>query len=482
MAKLLKAETLEELKCSSCECYLSVGPVTIGPNGNICGRCPAKGINHVENKTVETLAKAYEFPCRYDSNGCTVNLPFGTQMLEHESECKFKIEQNVCPITDTCKWKGETENVFQHCVGEHSENILKSLTFAVNLETAENKKFIIKFGNNRLFLLHLLYNTKADGLSVTVRNLASKTSKQLLHYYDLMLKSPDQKNLCHFKRFESGKCVTKDTLSYVDKSNVNVELSIPYIEEEEFKPVCDLCNGELPLYMLKCYSQHYFCRTCCKPDEKCKVCNADSFLNIKSNYNILLTQCKNGVFDCCNAMNGCRFSGSVDKLKIHEQTCKTYNCFIYNCKWSGNITEHIEKLHTCVTDKNLIEVKSNTFPKGSSAVHIVGTCKVCSSPQCNTCSPKMLVIIAVSNLNNSTFVRITANNIPSHPNCSFGNISVTLGENFITYANKINPLLATNMSINYENSVNVSQELFVKHQYLRINVNDLTFVCDEHKI
>lgn len=86
MAQALNAETAKELKCCSCECYLSVGPITINDsesNGYICGRCPA-GSNNLVNKTFETLAMTYTFPCRYDSNGCTVKLPFGTPMIEHE--------------------------------------------------------------------------------------------------------------------------------------------------------------------------------------------------------------------------------------------------------------------------------------------------------------------------------------------------------------------------------------------------------------
>lgn len=159
------------------------------------------------------------------------------------------------------------ENVFQHCVDEHSENVLKSMIFDVNLKTSLNKTIMIKTGTRQVYFLHLLYSTDSDGLSVTVRNLA--LAKQLLDYYDLILKSSDQRNVCHFKRFENGKYITKAMLlDYVDKTNVNVEVAIQRREDNKSGTVCDLCDGTLPLYMLKCDSQHYSCMTCSKLHEK----------------------------------------------------------------------------------------------------------------------------------------------------------------------------------------------------------------------
>lgn len=488
MAKVLNAETLAELKCFSCGCYLSVGPVTVGSDGNnICGRCPAES-NHVGNKIVEILAMAYEFPCRYDVNGCSVSLPFGTEMIEHETVCefKFKIGQNVCPITDTCQWKGETGNIFQHCVDEHAENVLKSLTFDVNLETSENKKFIIKFGSNRLFLLHLLYSTESDGLSITVRNLTFETHKQLLDTYDLLLESSEGGSMCFLKEFDNGRYITKDALTYLDETSVMVELNIPCSEEDESKSVCDLCDCELSsYYLLQCDSQHCFCTTCSQLNDVCKVCNTYSFLNIKTNYYILMRY-KTGVFVCCNAMFGCKFSGIIDNLKIHEETCKVYHCFILNCKWSGDIVEHIEKMHQYFTETDVIEVKHDDIDNDDSEIsdsttYFVTTFKRCSFCNCSRYSPKMLVVIEVCVVTNGDLVQITANYANSHPNFSFCCISVTLGKNFTTYANKINPVLLPDMSINYENSIYVPQELFKKHKCLLISVNDSKFVCDEHK-
>lgn len=426
-----------------------------------------------------------EFPCSYKSNGCEVNLPFGTKMSEHESVCEFRLN-NVCPITDTCKWKGETEKIFQHCVDEHSENVLKSLTFDFNLETSANKKLIIKFGNGRLYLLHLLYSSEPDGLSITVCNLAFEKGNQLLELYDLMLKSPDRRNMCHFKGFENGKYISKAALNYLDKSNVTIELSIACSTEEKTRPMCDLCDGTLPMYMLKCDSQHYSCMACSKLGDTCKVCNTDSPLTIKSNYNMLM-QYKNGVFGCCNVEQGCSFSGLVNELKIHEQTCKVYKCFKPNCKWSGDIIAHIEKMHYYKLDGERIEVKYDTLPKNNRPMQIfLMLSKRCRgnhyNNRCNKYSPDMLVVIEVRNLNNRNLLQITANNISSHPNFTFGSINVIFGQNVVTYTNKISSVIASNMSINYENSLFIVPKLFKKHRYLRINVIESKFECDKHNL
>lgn len=193
----------------------------------------------------------------------------------------------------------------------------------------------------------------------------------------------------------------------------------------------------------------------------------------------MLMQYRNGVFVCCNAIHGCNFSGLLNKLKIHEQTCKIYRCYAANCQWSGDVITHIEKMHHVMTDPAVIELKADTYDK-KGGIYFVTICKKCSSPNCCKSTPKMLVTIEVRFLNQSNLLQITAISINSYLNLSFGNINVVLGVNFISRTNKISSLLS-NMSLNYENSVYISFKLFEQHQSLRISAIYSSFVCG-HKI
>lgn len=92
-------------------------------------------------------------------------------------------------------------------------------------------------------------------------------------------------------------------------------------------------------------------------------------------------------------------------------------------------------------------------------------------------APKMLVAIRVYILDNSDLIEITANSLNSYPGFSFGNIKVKLVGSDATYTNKICPLLS-DMSMNFENSICISQQYFAKHKLIRINEIGSNYICE----
>lgn len=492
MAQEFDDKTLEELTCSSCGLYLSVGPIKTGPSGNTCGRCPLED-NQSENKTFETVFKLYKFPCKYVKYGCTAKQQFGTRVREHEKTCEFK--PITCPLNETCPWKGIAVSVFQHCKDAHKENAQESI--ALNLQYSVDKKIITKAVRGKLCLLHLKYNRDStDGLSITVRKFPFKEGKELLnYYYDITLRSPDNTNMMRFKKFYNGRYIAKCLLTAVDTKNVQLQLVIPHTASEASvmddggKQCGNIGCYRKPLELLTCDRGHNFCLDCCTPFEKCPKCeggNLDSFFRLNSNY-ANSDQRKNDVFCCCNTRFGCTFTGFLDDVKIHESTCNLYECLVDNCIWSEDIVKHIQRVHKIIDSSGQITLFANKRIRGSrreNVTHYFVAISACCSTDnhyvyCNESSPRMLVAVRVCNLrSDDTLVKITVNSVNSVDGFSFGKFKVTLGKNITTYENKICPLLSPDMSMNFENDVQVPYELFKKYDTLKICVNDTaTFVC-----
>jgi hypothetical protein len=86
--------------CSQCRQKLSSCPTCRGPLGNI------------RNLGMEKVADTILFPCKYQTNGCLLNLVH-KHKLEHEDCCDFRPYMCPCPGA-SCKWQGSLDNVMQH--------------------------------------------------------------------------------------------------------------------------------------------------------------------------------------------------------------------------------------------------------------------------------------------------------------------------------------------------------------------------------
>lgn len=99
---------LNQLRCSQCEGYLSIGPLMVTTVGvQICGKCykilPAdEKRKYVRQVGLEAVAaQMLIFPCRYHQQGCTVQILFN-EGEDHERECPHRQillqdDSNDCP-------------------------------------------------------------------------------------------------------------------------------------------------------------------------------------------------------------------------------------------------------------------------------------------------------------------------------------------------------------------------------------------------
>lgn len=448
MAEVSTEEAFKELKCCSCGCYLSVDPSTAVPNGYKCGRCFT--IDYKKNSGLVLRVGEYNFPCRYDSDGCKAKLPFGEEILEHENACGFR--NTGCLLIDTCEWKGKIVNVMEHCVEKHPENVLNSLKVSVNLELPTDKKYIIKMKSGDVLLLHLKYSSDSHGLSATILDVSCIYDKQLMNFYDLVLKSSDNKNVCDFKQFENGKCIPKAVLDCVDKKKVSVQIELQlYIPGKE-KEVCFLCKKKLLyVYVLKCENYHYFCEECCKADNSCSICSTTLMSIVNCN---MKDEYKEWVFNCSNVKYGCKFSGVFFDLKTHEEKCKSYKCcVIENCKWRGDVINHFQSVHS---DKFLhtSTVKFSTLCGNSTYIL-----------KKNIPLLGQIMIVLSTTYNSNKSLEVTVNSLIPYQNIFF---RINLLDTANKFENTLNSLLSDG-SLNMKNNVCICQDLYNQNKSFEIS-------------
>lgn len=85
---------LPKLRCSLCDGYLSVSPVMVSTESQICGRCfrilPEQAKRkYVRETGLEAVAEILTFPCRYRGQGCAFRVHFD-EAEDHERECPHR--------------------------------------------------------------------------------------------------------------------------------------------------------------------------------------------------------------------------------------------------------------------------------------------------------------------------------------------------------------------------------------------------------
>lgn len=267
MSSILDKTILEQLKCTTCKNYISVGPVTRTSDGHNCGRCPVAAND--KNALFEVLAKNCKFPCRYDINGCKVKLPFGEDVINHERECEYRLI--LCPVVDGCEWSGLLAKSFEHCWEKHKKNVAHFSKFEVliNLQASLDCKMVMKRKSGEVLLLHLMFSEEI-GLSVNLKMLLGNHRKVDL-CYTLLLHCSEMESIIGFLKRKVDPCYCLHPnwkwLPFSALGCLNKELIIGNIEIEENTSSsgeleCDRCKHALPLYMLKCETNHTICREC----------------------------------------------------------------------------------------------------------------------------------------------------------------------------------------------------------------------------
>lgn len=118
--------TIELLKCSLCEGYLSVSPIAlIGDDQYKCGRCSTvKTQINTKVMIYEHLAKFMTFPCMFKE--CDKKLPF-TEVKDHEKGCEYRTV--MCPKSG-CTEVFRLQNIGPHFKEKH-DDVYHSNNFSI---------------------------------------------------------------------------------------------------------------------------------------------------------------------------------------------------------------------------------------------------------------------------------------------------------------------------------------------------------------
>jgi len=126
---------LKELDCPVCTEYMA-SPIKMCENGHsICGDCKERltvcptcrgTFVNVRNITLENLAAAAIYPCKYQDAGCKENFTLD-ERNKHLSVCLY--QSRKCPVSVIlgvdCSWTGDLFHMLVHIRAEHANVIAK---------------------------------------------------------------------------------------------------------------------------------------------------------------------------------------------------------------------------------------------------------------------------------------------------------------------------------------------------------------------
>ncbi|KAJ8946151.1 hypothetical protein NQ314_008973 [Rhamnusium bicolor] len=153
---LLSADILHTLKCSICDNFLTVPPITITSiygNEWKCGRCASVMTElNIPAIMFELIAVNLKFPCIYTN--CDEDLAWG-DVKDHEKSCPY--QPMKCPCGETV----EMHSCHMHFRQHHPEIISKDSTIMENPEYSQFHTRLI-LNNDIPFLVYILCDRKAD--------------------------------------------------------------------------------------------------------------------------------------------------------------------------------------------------------------------------------------------------------------------------------------------------------------------------------
>lgn len=152
-------ELFENLKCSLCQKYLTVGPIySVTQSGDTykCGRCEEiKSATLIRNFCYENIVSNIDLPCSYEE--CNVVLQWG-QVVEHEQICNYRTIQcigcdtfiKLCELEEHFKsdLKPDDNRFFTNVIENYCLSPLKSATLLLKTFT-HNYIVVIHFDCNR---------------------------------------------------------------------------------------------------------------------------------------------------------------------------------------------------------------------------------------------------------------------------------------------------------------------------------------------
>ncbi|CAH2000333.1 unnamed protein product [Acanthoscelides obtectus] len=316
-----------------------------------CGRCRPKAEPHTP---FEIVAKKIFFPCSF---GCSDLLAWG-QVLDHEIVCKKRTL--ICPFP-TCYSTTQLSLLRDHIKVQHPlfyqdtrqqiQLVLSSSTpmtrlhgirdgdytflFFIKFELIANNQYCCNF-NICLVWPQYIHETELDDVKCRVElSIPAENVKiiKLIFGRDIEMYNDRQHCLsCLYqncdKMFHENTFdwITEKVIVYTKssvKSNVFYSIApykqerVTYLAPENLE--CPVCFEYMTDQIINCANGHSFCQNCKASIENCPICRTT--LSDSRNY-ALEKLVKSLKIACRRSTTGCAFVGTVNRVKVHEKSCK----------------------------------------------------------------------------------------------------------------------------------------------------------------
>ncbi|XP_068894140.1 E3 ubiquitin-protein ligase sina-like isoform X2 [Tenebrio molitor] len=266
--------------CTICEHLLMVPVMMIENVGNVCDKCfrsrnVEKG-KSLPNTKLDTILQELKFPCKFETEGCDVEVIYG-DLKDHEEKCIFRTVECVMPKSD-CEWKGKLVDLLKHFKEEHAKHVITSpygiFSFentiaksanVVKLLSNKNKTYILKITEDedgkslQHFILDIKSNPEDEELVV---KYVGKTDQHKLKVKRLSF------NSLHYQH--TAKKIKLSTLREIAAASENIMATIKpakcifkNMNDEILKQLeCLVCKELMRPPIHLCNTGHSLCSSC----------------------------------------------------------------------------------------------------------------------------------------------------------------------------------------------------------------------------
>ncbi|KAG5895770.1 hypothetical protein JTB14_001618 [Gonioctena quinquepunctata] len=364
---VLEENLLETLKCSLCNKYLSLPPVSSISYDGIkqkCGRCrEVRTEFSVRNITFENLAVTARFPCIYPD--CKTILKW-VDVGHHEDFCSYKTM--TCPIFWICEKVIKISDLEVHFRENHdasldfeyfSEKEIEFDQYMTSLLICGGVPYLVARCTTETSFWFQVFSLFPNENYEYELKLCSKTSDELCLLFKSHVVFFNERSHCF--PCAVGKCREKshpnstlykkriprsETALYIDPSfaksalksdtfqstiiikkdgeSVEDEMVLKgFISKNNTRLIknllrCPVCEDYMSPPIFTCNTGHTMCNICKPRITKCPTCEAP----FGTARNFALEEASESVeLPCLYATEGCNFIGNVNRIIRHHSTC-----------------------------------------------------------------------------------------------------------------------------------------------------------------
>jgi E3 ubiquitin-protein ligase SIAH1 len=363
--------------CAICENLLMVPVMMVEDVGNVCHKCfrsrNEENGKSLPNTTLNAILQELKLPCKFESEGCEVEVIYG-DLKDHEEKCIFRTVECVMPKSD-CEWKGKLVDLLKHFKEEHAKHVITSpygiFSFentiaksanVVKLLSNKNKTYILKITEDedgkslQHFILDIKSNPEDEELVV---KYVGKTDQHKLKVKRMSFNSLDYEH--------TAKKIHLSTLREIAAASENIMVTIKpakcifkNMNDEILKQLeCLVCKELMRPPIRLCNTGHSLCSSCRQKLDDCPTCRQPW----SGSRNFCLEGITPSVqYPCAYSQFGCCATFLGKEIAHHEGICeyKMFTCPVSGCNFTGNYVS--TKNHFKLTHKdNLNETTSYTF-------------------------------------------------------------------------------------------------------------------------